>query len=497
MDEQQAEDGKDGKFDYLVIGTGLIESMVAHHLASSDSSTAVLQVDPNSFYGQSWAAVELDALQSGSYACTSSSSFTSAPGSTGPSSTSPVSQNKSSAYSLSLQPTLVPARGTFVDALVASNVAPYLSFQLLHAFILAQPDLSLLPLPGSKHDLFRMSQLSLLDKRLLMRFFQAILEPDRLLLPEPGQSLSDYLSRPPYMITNPRLVTVIGALSLSAVEDPAAGPVLGRLKTLLSAIGRHPSATLSALPAALLLGEYGGGGEWAEGFVRAAAVTGRATQVLGRPVLSLRQSIDGTQQRWIIRLGRQSGHPVGGEDHLEFSAGRLLVSQQYLSLLLPDISPPPTAYTISRAIAIVGRSGLDKLNQLGKVETAEPRGSHALVVFPPEEGCADRRPVHALIVGPDSGSCPEDEQIIYLSSIIPAPDPTFDPTQLLEPVLDRLLRSASSSAPQEVLRSSTFYSQCVPHLPPPSTTRSASWIVPSWPAEPERSGLAEVVEWAR
>ncbi|KAA1086841.1 Rab proteins geranylgeranyltransferase component A [Puccinia graminis f. sp. tritici] len=298
------------------------------------------------------------------------------------------------------------------------------------------------------------------------------------------------------MITNPRLVTVIGALSLSAVEDPAAGPVLGRLKTLLSAIGRHPSATLSALPAALLLGEYGGGGEWAEGFVRAAAVTGRATQVLGRPVLSLRQSIDGTQQRWIIRLGRQSGHPVGGEDHLEFSAGRLLVSQQYLSLLLPDISPPPTAYTISRAIAIVGRSGLDKLNQLGKVETAEPRGSHALVVFPPKEGCADRRPVHALIVGPDSGSCPEDEQIIYLSSIIPAPDPTFDPTQLLEPVLDRLLRSASSSAPQEVLRSSTFYSQCVPHLPPPSTTPSASWIVPSWPAEPERSGLAEVVEWA-
>ncbi|KAA1086842.1 Rab proteins geranylgeranyltransferase component A [Puccinia graminis f. sp. tritici] len=197
MDEQQAEDGKDGKFDYLVIGTGLIESMVAHHLASSDSSTAVLQVDPNSFYGQSWAAVELDALQSGSYACTSSSSFTSAPGSTGPSSTSPVRQNKSSAYSLSLQPTLVPARGTFVDALVASNVAPYLSFQLLHAFILAQPDLSLLPLPGSKHDLFRMSQLSLLDKRLLMRFFQAILEPDRLLLREHNVVSLPFLSSLP------------------------------------------------------------------------------------------------------------------------------------------------------------------------------------------------------------------------------------------------------------------------------------------------------------
>ncbi|PLW25906.1 hypothetical protein PCASD_21125 [Puccinia coronata f. sp. avenae] len=45
-------------------------------------------------------------------------------------SAAPTSSSLSS-YALSLQPTLVPARGAFVDALIAANVAPYLSFQLL------------------------------------------------------------------------------------------------------------------------------------------------------------------------------------------------------------------------------------------------------------------------------------------------------------------------------------------------------------------------------
>ncbi|KAH9442266.1 hypothetical protein Pst134EB_028519 [Puccinia striiformis f. sp. tritici] len=507
--EKPTSSGKDGKFDYLVIGTGLCESMVAYHLAASDTATTVLQVDPSSSYGQSWAAVHLDQLQSTPFPPYSSSAASSSPGlsteqaassSVSQSSERPISKHPPLRYALSLQPTLVPARGKFVDALIASNVAPYLSFQLLHAFILAQPDHTLLPLPGSKHDLFRMSELSLLDKRLLMRFFQAILDPDRLLLPEPNESLSNYLKRPPYSITNHRLITVIGALALSPTIEPAAAPVLSRLKTLLSAIGRHPSSTVSALPAALLLGEYGGGGEWAEGFVRAAAVTGRATQVLGRPVVSLQQSTDDPQYRWNIRLGRQSGHSVGGEDQLDFSAGKLLVSQQYLSLLTPTTVSSPQAHTICRAIAIVGRSGLDKLHRHEKGENIEPRGSHALIVFPPgdDDNNGQQSPVHALIVGPDSGSCPEDEQIIYLSSIVTSTtDPSIiDPTRLLEPILDRLLRSASTSdTPMEFIRYSKFYNQPVLHLPDPSSIPNYSWIIPSWPVDIERSGLTEVVEW--
>ncbi|KNZ63970.1 hypothetical protein VP01_10801g1, partial [Puccinia sorghi] len=185
----------------------------------------------------------------------------------------PTSTTNLSSYALSLQPTLVPARGTFVDALISSNVVLYLSFQLLNNFILARPDQSLLFLPGSKHELFRMPQLSLLDKRLLMRFFQSILDSDQLVLREPVLSvsfllllhsyyileiadelLSKYLCPLPYSITNPKLVSVIGALALLAQEEPSALPVVRRLKTLLREIGRQPSTMVSALPAALLLG---------------------------------------------------------------------------------------------------------------------------------------------------------------------------------------------------------------------------------------------------
>ncbi|PLW25918.1 hypothetical protein PCASD_21117 [Puccinia coronata f. sp. avenae] len=422
-------------------------------------------------------------------------------------SAAPTSSSLSS-YALSLQPTLVPARGAFVDALIAANVAPYLSFQLLHHFILAQPDHghhSLLSLPGSKHDLFRMPELSLLDKRLLMRFFQSIQDPDPLVSPSPDQSLSEYLSRPPFSITNPRLISIIGALALLAQEDPAALLVVSRLKKLLNAIGRHPSATVSALPAALLLGEYGGGGEWAKGFVRAAAVTGRAAQLLGRPILSLVQEATEAEgsRRWTIRLGRQTGHAVGREDKLEFSASRLLLSQEYLSLLdHPAIHPGPTAYTICQAIAILGPPALDQLvHKLDTVPSSsvESRGGHSLVVFPAED--AGQQPVHALVVGPKSGSCPDDQQVVYLSSIIltnpsDAPHTAPDPVARLQPILHRLIHSASSAPPEHILRCSAFYSQRVSHPPPASSLPSHTWLVPSWPADFERAGFAEVVEWA-
>ncbi|PLW39385.1 hypothetical protein PCASD_04997 [Puccinia coronata f. sp. avenae] len=502
-------EGKDGQFDYLVIGTGLCESMVAYHLTASDPAATVIQVDPSSVYGQSWAAVQLAQLQQATFTTAAWSAFCSAT-TTGDSSSSSSSStsSSSSSYALSLQPTLVPARGAFVDALIAANVAPYLSFQLLHHFILAQPDHghhSLLSLPGSKHDLFRMPELSLLDKRLLMRFFQSIQDPDPLVSPSPDQSLSEYLSRPPFSITNPRLISIMGALALSAQEDPAALLVVSRLKKLLNAIGRHPSATVSALPAALLLGEYGGGGEWAEGFVRAAAVTGRAAQVLGRPILSLVQEATEAEgsRRWTIRLGRQTGHAVGGEDELEFSASRLLLSQEYLSLLdHPAIHPGPTAYTICRTIAILGPPALDQLvHKLDTVPSSsvESRGGHSLVVFPAED--AGQQPVHALVVGPESGSCPDDQQVVYLSSIIltnpsDAPHTAPDPVARLQPILHRLIHSASSEVPEHILRCSAFYSQRVSHPPPDSSLPSHTWLVPSWPADFERAGFAEVVEWA-
>ncbi|KNZ63391.1 hypothetical protein VP01_11519g1, partial [Puccinia sorghi] len=141
-----------------------------------------------------------------------------------------------------------------------------------------------------------------------------------------------------------------------------------------------------------------------------------------------------------------SGLPVGGDNKLEFSAFRLLLSQQYLSLLALDVPFPPTAYTICRAIAIVGRPGLNKLSHnRDSSPSVEPCGSHALVVFPPDDATS-QQPVHALVVGPDSASCREDEQAV-------------DPRRLLEPVLGHLISSASLKTLQDLLCCSAFYTQ--------------------------------------
>ncbi|KNZ49597.1 hypothetical protein VP01_4912g1 [Puccinia sorghi] len=163
-------------------------------------------VDPNSYYGQSWAAIQLEQLQTGSFASSPGSSFCAATTDRGSVSTDRPSQAPTSttnlySYVLSLQPTLVPARGTFVDALISSNVALYLSFQILNHFILTRPDQSLLSLPGSKHELFRMPQLSLLDKYLLIRIFQSILDSDQIVLREPVLSVSFLLLLHSYYIS--------------------------------------------------------------------------------------------------------------------------------------------------------------------------------------------------------------------------------------------------------------------------------------------------------
>ncbi|MBW0495766.1 hypothetical protein O181_035481 [Austropuccinia psidii MF-1] len=462
-------------FDFLFIGTGLVESMAACSVISSRPSSTILQVDPQSHYGQSWSGLSLQAFQSLSLPNSSHSDSLS------------LSDQKPSAYSLSLQPILIPARGKFVDHLISSNVAPYVSCQLLQAFILAQPDNTLLPLPGSKHDLFRVSQLSLIEKRQLMRFFQAIVQSDLFVHPQSHQSLAEYLAQPPYLITNPVLLSLIAALSLSPTAHPPAQQVIGRLKTLFNAIGRHASSTISALPAALLLGEYAGSGDWAEGFVRASAITGRAVQVIGRPILSLKQSVK--EKTWSITLGPQVGQPSSQEDILKFTANRLCVSQEYLGLVIPNFQPKPL-YHILRGLAIISEPWLDLLPQKMHAPLDE-RPGHALIVFPSESN--DQNPVQVLVVGPESGSCPTDKQLIYLSSIAAAED-VLDSKSVLLPILDKLKASASSE-PDRIIQYQRFFTHPVFKMTSKEEIPPETVVLPCWPENVERSTMVEIVEW--
>ncbi|KAL7009254.1 Rab proteins geranylgeranyltransferase component A [Cystobasidiomycetes sp. EMM_F5] len=72
-------------------------------------------------------------------------------------------------YSLSLCPVLVPAVCPFVRTLIASGVAKYTNFNLLEG-VAMYSDGTFQPAALSKADIFNDKELSLIDKRKLMKF---------------------------------------------------------------------------------------------------------------------------------------------------------------------------------------------------------------------------------------------------------------------------------------------------------------------------------------
>ncbi|WAQ91866.1 hypothetical protein PtA15_15A258 [Puccinia triticina] len=462
-------------FDYLQLGTGLVDAILAHRLAAAAAD--LLQLDPAPVYAPCWASPTHD-------------------------------------YARTPRPALVPAKGAFVAAILAANVHPYLAFRLLHRFFLRLQD-SLVEMPGSKHDLFRARFLPLKDKRLLMRF----LASDR--VPRPGQSLAAFLAD--HAISSPALHALLAGLSLAPSVAPQAAPALHRLRTLLAALGLHAPAGLSALPAALLVAEHAGASDWAEAFVRAAALTGRATQVLGRPVLALAPTSDG----WAVRLGPHPAHPHDPHE-LVFAARHLLLAQPLLPLLLPDYVPT-LAYTLLRATVI-----LDTPNPV-----PAPLAHDTLFVLPHDP----LPPTHALVRGPDTNACPPGHRVLYLCTL--QEGHSEDPETRLRPVLDALLalvcgpgegagegkregegeregegqregeaagegegktagegagegegeREGQRAAPITI-HEAVFFAQQVHHPPSPGLLPPNATVVPDWPADPEHAGFAAVVEWA-
>jgi Rab proteins geranylgeranyltransferase component A len=77
----------------------------------------------------------------------------------------------SRSYSLSLAPALIPSAGPLINALILSGVSRYGQFKLLDAVYIYRHD-ALERVPGNKEDVFKARNISLVDKRKLMRFLQ-------------------------------------------------------------------------------------------------------------------------------------------------------------------------------------------------------------------------------------------------------------------------------------------------------------------------------------
>lgn len=85
----------------------------------------------------------------------------------------PISEHllkRSRDYAISLSPSVLPATGPLITALVQSGVARYSAFKLLDVIGIYRSNGRVETIPASKEDVFKTKALSLIEKRKLMKF---------------------------------------------------------------------------------------------------------------------------------------------------------------------------------------------------------------------------------------------------------------------------------------------------------------------------------------
>ncbi|KAN0060007.1 hypothetical protein ACQY0O_007980 [Thecaphora frezii] len=368
-------------YDVALLSTSLPNAILSAALSSAGLS--LIHLDPNDYYADAWASLTLTELHRW-YA-----SHTTAPSSSTPSSSTPSSPSLPRArishlhlaypafastststsahhpippallqydrhYALSLAPALLPATGTSIDALIASNVSSYATFRLLeHTALLdvhagpssssdsisdsssPPPPLRLARVPSSKQDVFKTKSLSLIDKRKLMKLLLHIASDD---WQSPWSSDAALAQQPfvehleQYHKLSPALVDAVAyGVALCPSSTHPTRDAMQTARKHLQSIGRYGNS-------AYLVGQYGGAGELAQGYCRASAVHG-AMFILDHTICSLER---GEAPRSAEKGGDAEGEGHGAwrikVDRIEetISADVVVSSDELLERIAPE-----------------------------------------------------------------------------------------------------------------------------------------------------------------
>ncbi|KAJ7031084.1 FAD/NAD-P-binding domain-containing protein [Mycena alexandri] len=481
---------EDATFDIIVLGTGLTESIAA--AALSKAGYKVAHLDRNEYYGSGEASLSFeefikwqDKLQPFIRGASRSGD----------------SIEQARAYSISLSPSLIPSTGPLIDALVASGVSRYGGFRLIERVCVYEPSGIVKPVPGSKEDIFKNKDISLLDKRRLMRFLMFAagdLEDKKELEGHADSPFPEFL-KAVFSLNEEMTGAIAYALAYCLSPTDPTLPALHRLRRYLRSAGRYGASPF-------LVGHYGSSGEIAQGFCRTAAVSG-AVYILGRNLSEM--TISSSDHQHVVQLDDFDGR---------LTASLVIHGSSYAPLYASPVPPPQVLsapfsalspnYPVARCVAIIDRPlslGVPATQSVEGEEAADapppPVPDTAVIVFPPgslSNGGSSTAPATVLIVGEGTMSCPKGKWIVYLAlplvdtnfnsdSTGAAPDPRVllqpgalpDPRALLQPYLDAVLALALPSPGHEADSPqtpptplfSTFYVQ-TPHRyvrGPPST----------------------------
>ncbi|KAK4056489.1 hypothetical protein OIO90_002336 [Microbotryomycetes sp. JL221] len=443
-------------FNVILVGTGLVESIVAAALAKAGYS--VLQLDKNNYYGDEWASLSFEELVTWHRTRPAAAAATTVEPCLTSSSTSPRQELErlSNRFNLSLRPCLLTATGQAIDVLIRSKVSSYLSFGLLGGIGLCRSSsnetssIRVDRVPSSKADVFNDPNLN--------------------------ASVTQYLSQQ-FKLSNDIIDSLAYALCLASSPDDPALPAMQRLRILIHSIGRFG-------PSPYLVGHYGGAGDLVGAFSRICAVWGGG-QILGRPLSPIEFDVEPgkpvlqTQSPFVKLndlptkpplpglsqqdIGRTTtlGIPVRldpqSNEKTMLTADCIGVSKSHLQQVLPDHvnKIQDVRQTVSvRAIIIFSqpiefpKSVTTSLSQEeSQVEPEDALLDSNLFVFGP--GLFDQRlgTVTVLQVGSGTFACPVGHYVLYLQSPLQnqSLDIDVDAETLLKPYVNALVSDLTTS----------------------------------------------------
>ncbi|TFK64701.1 FAD/NAD(P)-binding domain-containing protein [Pluteus cervinus] len=449
-------------FDIVLLGTGITESIVAASLAKA--GFRIVHCDPNPYYGGDEASLSLDELVEWADRQISkpNSQYRSVV-------RSDQSLSQSRQYSVCLCPSVTASSGPVISSLVASGVAKYGGFRLLEPLSFFRSSGHIKNVPGSKEEVFKSRDISLSDKRRLMRFLMfAAGDFERKGELDGKADMPFYEFLQSVFALDDDIATAI-TYSLAFCTTPLEPTLsaLQRLNKYLRSTGRYGASPF-------LIGQYGGIGEVAQGFCRAAAVSG-GVYILGRNVSSISRASPEIGRKYSIHL----------EDMPEPLYCDLIISSQSLipvNLLedakhIPPSQPSNSTFSaVARGIAIIDRP-LYLFSLPASVErnsddaegaespSAQRAADAATLIYPPgslERGSAEAA-ASVFVTGEGTLAVPQNKWIVYLC--LPVTSDAVDAKSVLKPYLDATLAlTGVPDSPAEPLFT-LFYTQVHPISP--------------------------------